>query len=80
MIRKSKNHEDMPDFDEKLKEVQEENMGEGIHFERGVEVPDGIHDSVEKNEYRTTNAVALALIGASVAASIVGAVVLAIIL
>ena len=24
MIRKSKNHEDMPDFDEKLKEVQEE--------------------------------------------------------
>ena len=55
-------------------------MGEGIHFERGVEVPDGSHDGVEKNEYRTTNAVALALIGASVAASIVGAVVLAIIL
>ena len=55
-------------------------MGEGIHFERGVEVPDGIHASVERNEYRTTNAVALALIGASVAASIVGAVALAIIL
>lgn len=59
-------------------------MGEGIHFERGVEAPDGIHDGVEKNEYRTTNAVALALIGASVGASvvafIVGAVALAIIL
>ncbi|MBR4348292.1 MAG: hypothetical protein IKP90_05065 [Fibrobacter sp.] len=55
-------------------------MGEGIHFERGVEAPDGIHDGVEKNEYRTTNAVALALIGASVVAFIVGAVALAIIL
>lgn len=54
-------------------------MGEGIHFERGVEAPDGIHDEVEKNEYRTTNAVALALVGASVGAAIVGVALLAMI-
>ncbi|SHH90057.1 hypothetical protein SAMN05720761_1396 [Fibrobacter sp. UWCM] len=50
-----------------------------MNFER-IKAPDGIHEDVESNEYRTTNAVALALIGASVAASIVGAVALAIIL
>lgn len=52
-------------------------MGEGIKFERGVEYPDGIHDNVEKNEYYSTNAVALALIGASVVAAIVGFALLA---
>lgn len=54
-------------------------MGEGIKFERGVEYPDGIHEGVEKNEYRTTNAVALALIGASVGATIIGLTLLLII-
>lgn len=47
-------------------------MGEGINFERDVEYPDGIHDGVEKNEYESTNVIALALIGASVGAAIVG--------
>lgn len=54
-------------------------MGEGIKFERGVEYPDGIHDSVEKNEYKSTNTVVLALIGASVVAAIVGLALLALI-
>ena len=54
-------------------------MGEGIKFERGVEYPDGIHDGVEKNEYHETNMVALALIGASVGATIIGLTLLLII-
>jgi len=32
---------------------------------------DGIHDSVEKNEYESTNGIALALVGASVGAAII---------
>lgn len=54
-------------------------MGEGIKFERGVEYPDGIHDSVEKNEYESTNVIALALVGASVGTAIVGVALLAMI-
>lgn len=54
-------------------------MGEGIKFERSVEYPDGIHDGVEKNEYYDTNMVALALIGASVVATIIGVALLLII-
>lgn len=54
-------------------------MGEGINFERGVEAPDGIHDGVGKNEYYETNMVALALIGASVGATIIGVTLLLII-
>lgn len=54
-------------------------MGEGINFERGVEYPDGIHDGVEKNGYKSTNVIALALVGASVGAAIVGVALLAMI-
>lgn len=54
-------------------------MGEDIKFERDVEYPDGIHDSVEKNEYKSTNVIALAFIGASVGAAIVGVALLAMI-
>ena len=54
-------------------------MEEGIKFERGVEYPDGIHDGIEKNEYYDTNMVALALIGASVVATIIGVALLLII-
>lgn len=54
-------------------------MGNGDFFERGVEAPDGIHDGVEKNEYYDTNMVALALIGASVVATIIGVALLLII-
>ena len=48
-------------------------------FERGVEAPDGIHDGIEKNEYYDTNMVALALIGVSVVATIIGVALLLII-
>lgn len=47
-------------------------MNGNIRFERGIQAPDGIHEGVEMNEYKTTNAVALALIGASVGATIIG--------
>ena len=49
-----------------------------MNFER-IKAPDGIHEDVESNEYRTTNAVALALIGASVGATIIGVALLAVI-
>lgn len=54
-------------------------MGQGINFERNVEYPDGIHDSVEKNEYESTNVIALALVGAFVGAAIVGVALLTLI-
>jgi len=54
-------------------------MGEGINFERNVEYPDGIHERIEKNEYHETNIVALAIIGASVGATIIGLTLLLII-
>lgn len=54
-------------------------MDGSIKFERGVESPDGIHDGIEKNEYNETNIVALALIGASVGATIIGVTLLLII-
>lgn len=54
-------------------------MGEGIKFERGVEYPDGIHDEIKPNEYYDTNMVALALIGVSVGATIIGVALLLII-
>lgn len=51
-------------------------MGDNVKFEK-VQADDGIHEVVEKNEYYSTNAVALALIGASVVAAIVGFALLA---
>lgn len=49
-----------------------------LNFKR-ERAQDGIHDGVEKNEYYETNIVALALIGASVGATIIGATLLLII-
>ena len=54
-------------------------MNRNIRFERGIQAPDGIHDGIEKNEYYDTNMVALALIGASVVATIIGVALLLII-
>lgn len=48
-------------------------------FERDLNSPDGIHDKIEKNDYYDTNMVALALIGASVVATIIGVALLLII-
>lgn len=50
-----------------------------MNFER-IKAPDGIHEDVESNGYESANILALALIGASVGATIIGAALLAIIL
>ncbi|MBQ3720827.1 MAG: hypothetical protein II850_07585 [Fibrobacter sp.] len=60
-------------------DAREHVLGGMMNFER-IKAPDGLHEDVESNEYRTTNAVALALIGASVGATIIGVALLAVIL
>lgn len=54
-------------------------MNGNIRFEMGIQAHDGIHDRVEKNEYESTNVLALALVGASVGAAIVGVALLTLI-
>ena len=49
------------------------------YYDTNIVAPDGIHDRIEKNEYYDTNMVALALIGASVVATIIGVALLLII-
>ena len=51
-----------------------------MNFER-IKAPDGIHEVVETNgsEYESANMLALALIGASVGATIIGVALLAVI-
>lgn len=53
-------------------------MCDNLKFEK-VRVDDGIHDEIKPNEYYDTNMVALALIGASVVATIIGVALLLII-
>lgn len=50
-----------------------------MNFER-IKAPDGIHEEVESNVYESANILALALIGASVGATIIGVALLAIII
>ncbi len=49
-----------------------------MNFER-IKAPDGIHEDVESNGYESANMLALALIGASVGATIIGVALLAVI-
>lgn len=53
-------------------------MCDNVKFEK-ARAEDGIHDGIEPNEYYDTNIVVLALIGASVLATIVAATLLALI-